>query len=69
MAHDFFEKQTVQADIYLFQYIFHNWCDPYVIRILRQLIPSLKSGARFVINETLLPEPNTTLLTREGEFR
>ncbi|KAL8934943.1 MAG: hypothetical protein Q9216_005660 [Gyalolechia sp. 2 TL-2023] len=69
MAHDFFEEQTIQADIYLFRYIFHNWPDAYVIKILRQLIPSLKSGAKIVINETLLPEPNTSSLTREREVR
>ncbi|KAL9005491.1 MAG: hypothetical protein Q9188_001728 [Gyalolechia gomerana] len=69
MAHDFFEEQPIQADIYLFRYIFHNWSDSDVIKILRQLIPSLKSGARVVINETLLPEPNMSSLTREREVR
>lgn len=69
MAHDFFEEQPIQADIYLFRYIFHNWSDSHVIKILRQLIPSLKLGARVVINETLLPEPNMSSLTREREVR
>ncbi|KAL8658824.1 MAG: hypothetical protein Q9226_000757 [Calogaya cf. arnoldii] len=69
MTHDFFEQQVVEADIYLFRYIFHNWPDQSVIKILQQLIPSLKSGARVLINETLLPDPNTSSATREREVR
>lgn len=66
MAHDFFTEQPIKnADVYMFRWIFHNWSDDYCIRILRALIPALKSGARILINEYCLPEPNT--LPRETE--
>ncbi|KAF1826400.1 S-adenosyl-L-methionine-dependent methyltransferase [Dissoconium aciculare CBS 342.82] len=51
MAHDFFEPQTVVADIYLLRWILHNWSDKHCVRILRALTPALKPGARIVINE------------------
>ena len=69
MAHDFFTEQPIRADMYLFRYIFHNWPDTYVIKILRQLVPALRPGARVLINDNLLPEPNTASLTMEREVR
>ena len=63
------EVQKMKADLYLFRYIFHNWPDSYAIRILRQLIPVLRPGARILINDHLLPEPNTVSLTAEREAR
>ena len=42
MAHDFFTEQPVVADVYYFRSIFHNWADKYCIRILRNLVPSLR---------------------------
>lgn len=69
MAHDFFTDQSVVADLYLFRYIFHNWLDANANRILRHLIPRLKSGARVLVNDHLLPEPTTASLTTEREAR
>jgi len=69
MAHDFFTEQPIEADVYLFRYIFHNWPDAYAVRILRQLIPVLKPGRRVLVNDHLLPEPNTASLTTEREVR
>ena len=69
MAHDFFTSQPVAAELYLFRYIFHNWPDAYAIKILRQLIPVLKHGSRVLINDHLLPEPNTASLITEREVR
>lgn len=69
MAHDFFTEQPVTGDVYLFRYIFHNWADAYVIQILRSLINALKPGARVVIHDNLLPEPNTASPTMEREAR
>ena len=69
IAHDFFTEQPVSADLYLFRYIFHNWPDEYAIKILRQLVPVLKPGARVLVNDHLLPEPNTASLSTEREAR
>lgn len=69
MAHDFFTEQPIEADVYLFRYIFHNWPDAYAVKILRQLLPVLKPGATVLVNDHLLPEPNTASLTTEREVR
>ena len=69
MAHDMFVEQPVCADIYLYRWVFHDWPDAYVVKILRQLIPALKPGARVLINDTILPEPNTLSELQERKIR
>jgi len=52
MAHDFFEEQSVKdAEVYYFRWILHDWSDKYCIKILRALIPALKTGARLLFSE------------------
>lgn len=56
MAHDFFTEQPVEgADVYFFRWIFHMCSDKYGIKILRNLIPALKTGARIIISEVVIP--------------
>jgi hypothetical protein len=70
MDHSFFTEQPVKnIDIVLIRYIFHNWSDEYCIRILRNLIPGLKKGSRFVIQDHLLPEPGSIPLAKERSLR
>ena len=68
-AHDFFTTQPVQADVYLFRNIFHNWSDSHSIRILQALVPALRPGTRIVVNDYLLPEPGTMSLVKERAVR
>ncbi|KAI3322493.1 putative O-methyltransferase [Xylariaceae sp. AK1471] len=57
MVHDFFNVQPVSgADIYFFRYVLHNWSDTNAIKILRNLIPSLKPGAKIIVNDVVVPE-------------
>ncbi|ORY63330.1 O-methyltransferase-domain-containing protein [Pseudomassariella vexata] len=49
--HDFFKPQTVQADIYIFKMILHDWPDAEAAKILQALIPALKPGARVILFE------------------
>lgn len=50
MAHDFFEEQPVKgADAYIYRRCFHDWPDKYCIRMLKALVPALKSGAKILI--------------------
>ncbi|KAI1771396.1 sterigmatocystin 8-O-methyltransferase [Hypoxylon cercidicola] len=51
VEHDFFQPQPVQADIYIFKMILHDWPDHEAARILRALIPALKPGARVILFE------------------
>lgn len=70
MEHDFFTEQPVQgADVYLFRWIFHNWSDKYSIKILRNLIPALKPGAKVVINDNVLPQPGVLSRWQEERLR
>lgn len=58
MAHDFFQEQPVKgADIYFLRWILHDWSDKYAIRIIQNLIPALKEGARVLVNEWNLAPP------------
>ncbi|EAQ89709.1 hypothetical protein CHGG_06328 [Chaetomium globosum CBS 148.51] len=58
VAHDFFAEQvTKDADVYFFRWIMHNYSTPYAIRILKNLVPALKPGARVVINDYCLSTP------------
>ena len=69
MAHSFLEEQPVKADCYLFRRIFHNWPDSYCVQILRNLVPALQPGARIVINDNVMPEPNTLPILSERKVR
>ncbi|KAI0902417.1 sterigmatocystin 8-O-methyltransferase [Annulohypoxylon nitens] len=51
VEHDFFQPQPVQADIYIFKMILHDWPDQESSKILRALIPALKPGARVILFE------------------
>ncbi|KAF2176460.1 putative O-methyltransferase [Zopfia rhizophila CBS 207.26] len=69
MAHDMFTNQTVAGDVYLLRYVLHDWPDKYCIDILRKLIPTMKKGAKVVIQDHLLPEPGTLPLLQEMQIR
>ena len=70
MPHDFMTEQPVKgADAYLFRWIFHNWSDKYCLKILRNLIPALKAGARVVVQDNCLPEPGTLPFAEEAKIR
>lgn len=68
-AHDFFTPQPVTADVYLFRWVMHDWPDHYVVRILRQLVPSLKKGAKIVLNESMCPDSESLPLSVERYIR
>ncbi|KAF2705431.1 S-adenosyl-L-methionine-dependent methyltransferase [Pleomassaria siparia CBS 279.74] len=70
MAHDFFQHQPVRdADVYHFRWIFHDWPDKYCTRLLRALIPALKTGARIVVSDFVVPASGTATWYREGLVR
>ncbi|EEH45053.2 uncharacterized protein PADG_01203 [Paracoccidioides brasiliensis Pb18] len=60
MEHDFFQPQPVQADIYVFKMILHDWPDHEAARILRALVPALKPGARVILFEYIGKQDSTT---------
>ena len=69
MAHDFFNDQTVKAEVYLIRYCFHNWPDHYCIRVLQRLIPVMKDGTRVIVNDHVVPEMGKLSLLKERYTR
>lgn len=69
MAHDFLTPQTRVADVYLLRWVLHDWPDSYVTKILRNLIPVLRDGAKVVVNDQLAPSPGSVPLMIERQIR
>lgn len=70
MAHDFFKAQPLRgADVYHFRWMFHDWPDKYCILLLRALVPALKTGARVVVSDFVVPELGTAGWYQEGLVR
>ncbi|KAF4462214.1 O-methyltransferase [Fusarium albosuccineum] len=57
----FLEQYVLTWDwpVYYFRWIFHNYSTPYAIKIIQNLIPALKPGARILINDHCLREPGS----------
>lgn len=69
MPHNFFQPQSVKADVYYFRWILHNWSDKYCMLLLRAQIPVLDRGAHIIVQDSILPEPGTIPLWREQDVR
>lgn len=70
MAHDFFQQQPIKgADVYIYRHCFHDWSDEKCLEILKALIPALKSGARVLAVDAILPEPGTVPVAYERMIR
>jgi hypothetical protein len=70
VSHDMFTKQPVpDANVYLLRFVLHDWPDKYCIKVLKQLVPALKRGAKVVIQDHLLPDPGTLGLLQEMQLR
>lgn len=58
MAHDFLTPQPVlEADIFMFRFVMHDWSDKYAVRILQNLLPAMKQSTRILIMDFLLGVP------------
>jgi 6-hydroxytryprostatin B O-methyltransferase len=55
--HDFFTPQPVEASVYFFRHILHDWSDEDCIRIIQSLLPALQDGSRVMLSEGVMPEP------------
>lgn len=56
-AHDFFSEQRIVADAYLLRQIVHDWPDDDAERIVRNLIPAMRPGARLMIMDIVVAQP------------
>ncbi|WEW59435.1 O-methyltransferase [Emydomyces testavorans] len=64
-TYDYFTPQPIHADIYLLRFILHDHPDDKAIEILKNLVPALKHGSKIILNDLVLPEPNTLTPTEE----
>lgn len=55
--YDFFKPQPVEADVYFFRHVLHDWPDAECVKIIQSLLPALKDGARVLVSEGVMPEP------------
>jgi hypothetical protein len=54
---DFFaDQQLIGAHVYFFRWILHNWSDGYCVKILRSLVPAMRSDSKVIIYEYVLEE-------------
>ncbi|KAI5920336.1 sterigmatocystin 8-O-methyltransferase [Camillea tinctor] len=69
MKHETFEPQTVKADVYYLRMVLRNWGDKYAVQILKAQVPALQPGAKILIQDVCMPEPNTIPLWKERTAR
>lgn len=68
--HDFFTPQPDHgAAVYLLRFILHDHPDRIAANILKNIALILKPGARLVVMDGVLPEPNTILKSEERMIR
>ncbi|KAL4891044.1 S-adenosyl-L-methionine-dependent methyltransferase [Aspergillus ambiguus] len=54
-SHDFFQTQTLSADVFLLKSVLHDWSDQYVLQIVRHLLDVLKPGNHLLIFDIVVP--------------
>ena len=70
MEYDFLTPQPVKdADIYLLRWILHDWSDKYCVKILQNLAPALKRGAKILINDICIPQPGQLGIAADRSLR
>ncbi|KAH8732614.1 O-methyltransferase-domain-containing protein [Phaeosphaeriaceae sp. PMI808] len=69
MKHELFEPQTVKAQVYFFRLVLRGLGDKYAVQVLKAQIPALQPGAKILIQDVAMPEPNTIPLWRERVAR
>lgn len=51
--------------MYFTRFCLHNYSDDDAVKILQNIIPAMKHGAKLVMMDTVLPEPNTVGQSQE----
>lgn len=45
------------ADVFYLRHILHDWPDSHAVLILKALVPSMRSGARILVSDSVIPPP------------
>lgn len=57
------------ADVYLLRLILHDYPDELAIKLLKNIVPSLKHGAKVILCEGIMPEPGAIPANEERVMR
>lgn len=69
-AHDFFGPQPIQgAEAYFLRMVLHDWPDEFCVKIIRNIVPALKPGARLIINDHCISSSEGLSLYQERQAR
>lgn len=64
MAHNFFNPQPVNADIYMIKLILHDWPDEESVKILKGLVPAMRPGSKVLFIDYVGKQSNPDDLPR-----
>lgn len=72
LAHDFHELQpaaVANAEVLMMRFVLHDYSDKVAIRILRNILPILKQGARLVVLDIAAPQSGEAPVLDEKAIR
>lgn len=69
MTHALFEPQTITASVYFFRMVFRTLSDQHAVQVLKAQIPVLRPGAKILLQDVCMPEPDAIPLWRERTAR
>jgi hypothetical protein len=67
--HELFAPQDVKGDVYFFRMVFRNFGDAFATQILKAQIPALQPGAKILIQDVVMPEPEVIPLWKDRVAR
>jgi len=62
IAGDFFESIPPAGDIYVMKQVLHDWDDPRALAILKNCRKVMKTGAKLLVAELIIPEAGPAAL-------
>ncbi|KAH7076820.1 S-adenosyl-L-methionine-dependent methyltransferase [Paraphoma chrysanthemicola] len=63
--HELFAPQDAKADVYFFRMVFRGLGDAFATQVLKEQIPALRPGVKILIQDVVMPEPETIPLWRD----
>ena len=63
--HELFAPQDAEADVYFFRMVFRGLGDAFATQALKAQSPALRPGVKILIQDVVMPEPETIPLWRD----
>jgi hypothetical protein len=67
--HELFAPQDAKADVYFFRMVFRGLGDAFASQVLQAQIPALRPGVKILIQDVVMPEPETIPLWKDRVAR